>query len=302
VNRNLFFFILLLFLLPGFLTGCAEVVQVGTAVGQGMGKISKEDKEAIDRMANQTAKAVRPMTDQEEYYVGRAVGATILGQYRLLPNERLNTYVNAIGQNLALASDRPFTFAGYRFAVLDAEEVNALSSPGGIIFITRGMLKKARNEDELAAILAHEVAHVNHRDGLASIQKSRWVEAVSILGSEAARKVGGAEFSQLVSLFQGSVDDVTKTLLVNGYGREQEGQADLGALTFLQRLGYNPYALTDYLERMAGEQTGGSKQGIFATHPGMNQRVSAAKAAIAQNKWPRKSDPARERRFRESVG
>jgi beta-barrel assembly-enhancing protease len=302
VKKDLLFFTVILFLLPGILIGCAEVVQVGTAVGQGMGKISKEDKEAIDRMADQTAKAVRPMTDQEEHYVGRAVGATILGQYRLYPNERLTAYVNSLGQSLALASDRPYTFAGYRFAVLDNEEVNALSCPGGIIFITRGMLKKARNEDELAAILAHEVAHVNHRDGLASIQKSRWVEAVSILGSEAARKVGGAEFSQLVSLFQGSVDDVTKTLLVNGYGREQEGQADLSALTFLQRLGYNPYALTDYLDRMAGEQTGGSKQGIFATHPGMNQRLAAAKSAITQNQWSRKSDPARDRRFQESVG
>jgi len=302
VKKDLLFFTIILFLLPGILIGCAEVVQVGTAVGQGMGKISKEDKEAIDRMADQTAKAVRPMTDQEEHYVGRAVGATILGQYRLYPNERLTAYVNSLGQALALASDRPYTFAGYRFAVLDNEEVNALSCPGGIIFITRGMLKKARNEDELAAILAHEVAHVNHRDGLASIQKSRWVEAVSILGSEAARKVGGAEFTQLVSLFQGSVDDVTKTLLVNGYGREQEGQADLSALTFLQRLGYNPYALTDYLDRMAGEQTGGSKQGIFATHPGMNQRLAAAKSAVTQNQWSRKSDPARDRRFRESVG
>jgi predicted Zn-dependent protease len=302
VKKDLLFFTVILFLLPGILIGCAEVVQVGTAVGQGMGKISKEDKEAIDRMADQTAKAVRPMTDQEEHYVGRAVGATILGQYRLYPNERLTAYVNSLGQALALASDRPYTFAGYRFAVLDNEEVNALSCPGGIIFITRGMLKKARNEDELAAILAHEVAHVNHRDGLASIQKSRWVEAVSILGSEAARKVGGAELTQLVSLFQGSVDDVTKTLLVNGYGREQEGQADLSALTFLQRLGYNPYALTDYLDRMAGEQTGGSKQGIFATHPGMNQRLAAAKSAITQNQWSRKSDPARDRRFRESVG
>jgi beta-barrel assembly-enhancing protease len=302
VKKDLLFFTIILFLLPGILIGCAEVVQVGTAVGQGMGKISKEDKEAIDRMADQTAKAVRPMTDQEEHYVGRAVGATILGQYRIYPNERLTAYVNSLGQALALASDRPYTFAGYRFAVLDNEEVNALSCPGGIIFITRGMLRKARTEDELAAILAHEVAHVNHRDGLASIQKSRWVEAVSILGSEAARKVGGAELTQLVSLFQGSVDDVTKTLLVNGYGREQEGRADLSALTFLQRLGYNPFALTDYLDRMAGEQTGGSKQGIFATHPGMNQRLAAAKSAVTQNQWSRKSDPARDRRFRESVG
>src|SRR5512136_549112 len=99
-----------------------------------MGKISKEDKEAIDRMANQTAKAVRPMSEQEEYYVGRAVGATILGQYRLYPNERLTAYVNAIGQALALASDRSTTFAGYHFAVLESGEVNALSCPGGIIF------------------------------------------------------------------------------------------------------------------------------------------------------------------------
>jgi len=290
------------FLLALFLTGCAEVVQMGTAVGEGMGKISKEDREAIDRMAKQTAQAVRPMTEQEEYYVGRAVAATILGRYRLYSNERLTAYVNSVGQALALASDRPYTFGGYHFAILDTEEANALACPGGMIFITRGMLKRAQNEDQLAAILAHEVAHVNHRDGLAAIQKSRWAEALSILGSETARKLGGAEMTKLVSLFEGSVDDVAKTLLVNGYSREQEMGADLGALAFLNRLGYSPYALPDSLERMAREQTGGSKQGIFATHPGMDQRLSQSKSVIVQNKWTRKDDPARNRRFRELAG
>jgi len=290
------------FLLALFLTGCAEVVQMGTAVGEGMGKISKEDREAIDRMAKQTAKAARPMTEQEEYYVGRAVAATILGRYRLYANEHLTAYVNSIGQALALASDRSYIFGGYHFAILDTEEANALACPGGMIFITRGMLKKAQNEDQLAAILAHEVAHVNHKDGLASIQKSRWVEALSILGSETARKLGGAEMTKLVSLFEGSVDDVAKTLLVNGYSREQEMEADLGALAFLNRLGYSPYGLTDSLEKMAREQTGGSKQGIFATHPGMNQRLASSKSAIAKNQWPRKDDPARNRRFRELTG
>ena len=294
--------IALIFLLPAILIGCAEVVQMGTAVGEGMGRISKEDRAAIDRMAKQTAKAVRPMTEQEEYYVGRAVAATILGQYRLYSNERLTAYVNAIGQTLALTSDRPSTFGGYHFAILDTEEVNALACPGGIIFINRGMLQKAKNEEDLAAILAHEVGHVNHRDGLASIQKSRWVEAVSILGAETARKLGGAETAKLVSLFQGSVDDVTKTLLVNGYSREQETEADLSALIFLNRLGYNAYALIDSLEKMAREQTGGSNRGIFATHPGMNQRLSAAKSVLSQNQWPRKSDPARDKRFRELAG
>jgi predicted Zn-dependent protease len=302
MKRSVFCFAALSFLLALFLAGCAEVVQMGTAVGEGMGKISKEDREAIDRAARQTAKAARPMTEQEEYYVGRAVAATILGRYRLYSNGRLTAYVNSIGQSLALASDRSFTFGGYHFAILDTEEANALACPGGIIFITRGMLKKAQNEDQLAAILAHEVAHVNHKDGLASIQKSRWMEALSILGSETARKLGGAEMTKLVSLFEGSVDDVAKTLLVNGYSREQEMQADLGALAFLNRLGYSPYGLTDFLEKMAREQTGGSKQGIFATHPGMNERLINDKSALAKNQWPRKDDPARDRRFREFVG
>jgi len=277
------------------LIGCAEMVQIGTTLGQGTGKISAEDKEAIDRAAAQTAKAVRPMTDEEEYYVGRAVAATILGQYRLYANDRLTSYVNTVGQAVALASDRPFTYGGYHFAILDTTEVNALSCPGGIVFITRGMLQKTKNEDELAAVLAHEAAHVNHKDGLAAIQKSRWVEVVSILGSGAARKLGGAELGQLVSLFQGSVDDVMKTLLVNGYGREQESAADLSALFFLQRLGYNPYALTDFQERLAREQAGG--RGIFTTHPGMSERVVKARSLISKNQWPRRTDPGRNRRF-----
>jgi len=297
-KRYLSILIIVLFSLA-LLASCAEVVQVGTTIGQGMGQISPEDKESIDRLAAQTAKAARPMTDEEEYYVGRAVGATILGQYRLYANGRLTSYVNMVGQAAVLASDRPFTYGGYHVAILDTEEVNALSCPGGMIFITRGMLQRVKNEDELAAVLAHEVAHVNHKDGLAAIQKSRWVEAVSLLGSEAARKVGGAQFTQLVSIFQGSVDDVMKTLLVNGYGREQESAADLSALTFLHRLGYNPDALIDFLERLTKEQTRAPGPGVFKTHPGMSERIVSARSLISKNQWPRKEDPGRDRRFRE---
>lgn len=279
--------------------GCAEVVKVGTTVGQGIGAISGQDKEAIDRLAVQTSKAIRPMTEQEEYYVGRAVAAMILGQYKLCNSERLTSYVDAIGQAAALSSDRPFTYGGYHFAVLESDEINALSCPGGIIFITRGMMQRARNEEELAAILSHEVAHVNHKDGLASIQKSRWVEAVTILGSEAARKFGGAELTKLVSLFEGSANDVMKTLLVNGYGREQEESADRSALTFLHRLGYNPYGLPDLLGTLAQKQTSGGRQGIFATHPGMNQRIAQCSSTLSKNQWPRTGEPRRDQRFRD---
>ena len=290
-----------LLLLAFFLFGCAEAVRVGTTIGAGTGKISKEEKERLDRLAVQTERAARPMTDQEEHYLGRAVAATILGQYRLYFNDRLTRYLNEAGQSLALASDRPFTFGGYRFAVLDTEEVNALSCPGGTILISRGMLRRAQNEEELAAILAHEIAHVSNRDGQKAIRQARWMEVVTLLGSEAARKAGGAEMAKLVSLFEGSVQDVVKTLTVSGYSREQEGNADRSALAFLQRSGYDPNGLPDFLRKLSKEQTGGGRAGMFTTHPGMGDRENGARSIIAANRWPLKNHADRDRRFQQII-
>ena len=279
--------LLCVFFSLAFLQGCDKVVQVAPS---------------LTRVVGATAKAVRPMTEREEYYVGRAVAATILGQYRIYDSDRLTSYVNDVGQAVALASDRPYTQAGYHFVILDTEEVNALACPGGIIFITRGMLQKAQNEEELAAILAHEVAHVDHKDGLASIQKSRWAEAVSILGTEATKQVTGADVAKLLSLFEGSVNDVTKTLLVKGYSRSQEEAADQGALTYLHRLGYNPYGLPDVLGRLAQQQPSAGGQGIFATHPGMDKRQTQTKSFLTQKQWTRTEEGRRDRRFREFAG
>lgn len=282
----------------GLLTvGCADVARVGTTVGEQVGALTKEQKDIIDRRALEMEEASRPMAEKEEYYVGRAVAANILNRYKLYHDDRLNTYVNQIGQSLVLASDVPLTYGGYHFAVLDSEEANALSCPGGLIFITWGMLKKAKNEEEMAAILAHEVAHVNHRDGIASISQARWAQVAASLGKDAAKEWGGADLSKLTSLFAGSVDDVVKTLIVNGYGRDQELIADSSAMIFMRRLGYDPTSLADLLGRMAKEQTGSKGRGIFATHPGMAERLGAVRSTIAGNGWKKIDHKIRDRRF-----
>jgi predicted Zn-dependent protease len=297
ISRIWFGLLLLVFLLAA----CADAVRLGTTVGAGMGQISKEDKERLDRLALQTERAARPMTDQEEYYLGRAVAATILAQYRLYQNDRLTRYLNEIGQSLALASDRPFTFGGYRFAVLDSSELNALSCPGGTILVTRGMVLKAQNEEELSAILAHEIGHVSNRDGSKAIQQSRWMEVITLLGTEAAKKASGAELTKLVSLFEGSVQDVVKTLMVKGYSREQEENADQSALVIMQRLGYDPNGLVDFLERLSKDQSEGRKQGLLTTHPGLSERVSQARSLIAGNQWGPKNHSERDRRFQQII-
>lgn len=228
--------------------------------------------EMVAATAGAAQKASRPITDEEEYYIGRSVAATLLSQYPLLKSRKITDYVNQVGITLSLHSDRPYTHAGYHFAVLSSTEINAFACPGGLIFITKGMLSAVRNEDELAAVLAHEIAHISHRDGIGAIKKSRWTEALTIMGTTAAKQYGSSGLSQLVGIFEGSIDDVVKTLVVNGYGRAQEYDADKAAVTYLAKAGYNPSAMKAFLERL-NTQRNATDGGLFKTHPSTGDRI-----------------------------
>lgn len=242
--------------------------------------------------AGAAQKASRPITDEEEYYIGRSVAATLLTQYPLLKNKKISDYVNQVGVTLSLHSDKPFTHAGYHFAVLSSPEINAFACPGGLIFITRGMLNAVGSEDELAAVLAHEIAHISHRDGIGAIKKSRWTEALTVIGTTAAKQYGSAGLSQLVGIFEGSIDDVVKTLVVNGYGRSQEYDADKAAVTYLTKAGYNPAALKTFLERL-NTRKGEPDKGLFRTHPSTADRIdNVADSSPAQKT---EAAPARKR-------
>ncbi|KAB0665362.1 M48 family metalloprotease [Oryzomonas japonica] len=244
-------------------------------------------------------KAARPVADEEEYYIGRAVAAQLTATYPLYRNKRLTEYLNLVGQTLALHTEQPTTFGGYHFAVLDTPEINAFACPGGTVLITRGMVASVKNEDELAAVLAHELGHVIHRDGIAAIQSSRWSQALLIIGSQAAREFSSKDTAQLVSLFQGSIDDVVKTLVVNGYGRDQEKKADRAALGYLAAAGYDPQGLVGYLDRLQ-EAGRGSKGGILATHPGTDERLENVREAGVPSA-DRSGFPRRSKRFAEMV-
>jgi len=251
--------------------------------------------DAITSTVKSIGKATREITDDEEYYIGRAVAARMTATYPLYRNSRQTEYLNQIGQILALHSEKPTTFGGYHFAILDTAEINAFACPGGIILITRGMLESVKSEEELAAVLAHEIGHIIHRDGIAAISSSRWSEALLVIGSSAAKEFGPKDTAKLVSLFEGSIDDVVKTLVVNGYGRDQELAADAAALKFMAAAGYDPTGLTGYLKRL--EEAGkGSKGGIMTTHPGTGDRLEkVADAGVPEVDTA--SVPVRSKRF-----
>jgi predicted Zn-dependent protease len=262
--------------------GCvaATAVSVGAIAAQGVTKASQ---------------ASRPINDSEEYYVGRAVAAQILSKYPLYQNVKLTTYVNEVGETVARKSSRPQTFRGYRFAVLDTPEINAFACPGGVIFITRGLVQACATEDQLAAVLAHEVGHVAHKDGINSISQARWSQVLTAMGTEAVRQYGGVGGS-LITLFEGSIDDVFKTIVVNGYSRPAEEAADKAAVTTLTRAGYDPRALTQVLDKMMAKEKGTSG-GIFKTHPPTSERLAKLKVEAAEAP-PSQDEAGRTRRFK----
>jgi predicted Zn-dependent protease len=247
--------------------------------------------EMAQKVGSKAWDASKDISDSEEYYLGRGVAARILSQYPLSKDQALNTYVNEVGQTVAKKSTRPRTYKGYHFAVLESSTPNSFACPGGIIFITKGMIKNCSNEDQLAAVLAHEVGHVANRDGISSIKQSRWTEVATTAGAEAAKKYGGS-VGQLVARFEGSIDDVFKTVIVNGYSRSAEENADRAGVEMMKRAAYNPAAMVTILETMGSR---GGSGGILGTHPAVADRLANIKA-IAQPENTQ-MEPERTKRF-----
>src|SRR5687767_5976023 len=103
------------------------------------------------------------LTESQEYFMARGVAALAIEKDKLWPDEKLEEYITLIGLSIAFESDRPQTYKGYYFAVLNTDDVNAFAAPSGFIFVTKGALRAMNSEDELAGALAHEIAHVNLR-------------------------------------------------------------------------------------------------------------------------------------------
>jgi predicted Zn-dependent protease len=177
-----------------------------------------------------------------------------------------------MGQTLAQASDRPETFGGYHFMIQDSDEINALAAPGGLVFITRGMLRCCPNEDAVAAVLAHEIGHVQHQHGLQAIKKSRLTEALTTLAVEGAKTFGKEQLAGLTRAFEDSITDITSTLINSGYSRAFENTADVAAVNILQRVGYNPNGLVEMLQQMDRQLKPG-RLDFAKTHPDPKTRI-----------------------------
>ncbi len=243
-------------------------------------------------------------TPEQEYYIGRAVAANLLSTRKVYDQKQATEYLNLLGRELSLASDRPETFGGYHFLILDTEEVNAFAAPGGLILVSRGLLRCASSEDMVAAILAHEISHVVLKHGLNAIKEARKTQAYRNLGFTAVSVFGSPEAQQMTDLFKDSIADITNTLVNSGYSRDLEYEADQMALAVMRKAGYDPQAFDAMLKIMKSKLKSGGLD-FAKTHPDPKDRLVKVDDTLS-SQAAAKATPAalaaRQARYRAALG
>ncbi len=242
----------------------------------------------------------KDITPEQEYYIGRSVSALILQRYAPYDHAPANRYINVMGQMLAQASDCPETYGGYHFLIQDSDEINAFAAPGGFVFLTRGLLRCCPQEDAVAAVLAHEIGHVQFKHGMRAIKQSRISSVLTSLAITGAKDYGDQDLAKLTRTFEQSISDITNTLIVNGYSRSFENQADLAAISILKRTGYNPNGLVTMLIQMKNRLQPG-REDFVKTHPSPDSRLADIQKEIGN--YPAVESPrARQIRFKTALG
>jgi beta-barrel assembly-enhancing protease len=290
------------------LLGCSpEFQKIG---GQILGQTGIITASQGEKVLGAGAKAFEPQEDytpSNEYYLGRSVAAQILSRYPLSSDAALRRYVTKVGLILAKNSDLPETFGGYRFFVLDTNEVNALAAPGGFIFVSKGLIKALPDEDALAAVLAHEVAHVVKRHGIEAISSATRTASLGALGQVAAEigmsqvNAPVASLSTVTQNLTAATGEIVETLVVNGYSREDEYDADAYAVELLGRAKYNPASLKVVLESLERARATAGGGGWFSTHPSPEDRLEELDDANAPVE-PSPSQAVRAARFKKFAG
>jgi predicted Zn-dependent protease len=267
------------------LTGCANnpamngLLQNAASMAGGFSPVPLD---SVMKSVDAVSKAAETLTPKDEYFIGRTVGAGIVSRYSVKENPVANNFLNILGQTLVMASDKPSTFKGYHFLMLDTNEVVAYAAPSGFIFVSKGMIQLCKNEDELAAVLAHEIGHVQHSHAIAAISTSRWTSAATTVASEATKATVGGIAGAAFQVFEGGIEDITQTLVNTGYARGQEHEADASAIQILQRVGYDASALVRVLENMKASVPAGST-GFMSTHPAPDDRISDIRPLLSQS-------------------
>jgi len=240
--------IFILTALPLFLTGCATVYNPATG-----------------------AKEYIMIGTAQEVSIGNQVAAEIEAKYKLSQDTALIERVNAIGRKIAAVSDRQDL--KYYFKVLDSKEINALSTPGGYVYVNSGLMDTA-NDDELAAVVGHEVGHIAARHAVQAMQANMGASLLASLVFSQVKTAGQVRQAAAIGL----------NLIMLGYSRGDEFEADKLGVRYAYYAGFDPNGEVTFLEKLQRQEKGSSanKAPVYlSSHPLYSDRIAKAGAYAA---------------------
>ena len=218
------------------------------------------------------------ITEQQEISIGASYHEKIVAENKVLEDKELNDYIQKLGNEIARKSHRPDL--KWTFTIIDSPVFNAFATPGGYVYMYRGMLNYFNSEAELVGVLGHEIGHITARHAVRGMSTAQITNL--LLGVIQANVPG----SQLTS----NAFNLLNIAINRGYGRGYELEADQLGAEYLLINNYDPTAMagflkimqqSDDLERVIAESENREPNigyhGIFSTHPDSAKRIEALK-------------------------
>jgi MAF protein len=219
-------------------------------------------------------------TKQEEKYyystdkevqMGRLINLRVQKEYKFSGDPLQQKRVEDIGKKIAAVSGRKEI--DYYFQVLEDDQINAVSLPGGYVYINSGLLDKVSSDDELACVLAHEVGHIVARH---SIKKLQAMQSYSVLRLLVAVAPGTGDV--------GSAADAAFTQFLLGYSREDELLADQLGARYAKLAGYDPHGMVTFLTKLQdiNRRMPLTERSYYKTHPYVPDRIRVVKQEMGE--------------------
>lgn len=213
------------------------------------------------------------ISTQQEAQLGAQSAAEVNQQLPIVRDASLNRYINALGNEIAAVGPRRLN---WRFYIVNSDVVNAMSLPGGYVYVNRGVIENAANMSELAGVLAHEIGHVEERH---SVQQLQRVNNANI-GLTLAYVLMGRQ----PSAAEQAAINLGGNAIFAKYGRDAEREADADAVVLTTRAGISPRGLPTFFEKLLRMRRSrpSAVEGWFATHPTEEERIQATSALVNQ--------------------
>ncbi len=233
---------------------------------------SSDQKDNVSAIGNRKVAHRSMISEEKEITIGKRYAQEIDRSARIIKDPVINEYVNRVAQNVARNSDLKIPLT---VKVIDSPDINAFALPGGFLYVNTGLLKAADEEDQLAGVMAHEIAHVAARHWASQMTKQTILQYAML--PLIFTPMSAAVYYGVMEAYMNGVP-----LAFLKFTRNDEAEADFLGIQYMYKAGYDPNAYVAFFGKIVQEQRSspGSVPTIFADHPPTGNRIIKAEKEI----------------------